>query len=309
MNDTDGPETTTHSIHLNIADLHFNISSQNFPLYLKYDTSYKQFLITRLDPSTESIDVTLRLKETLHDISHLPRIFETPESWYMLTDSSDKYIVLRPPNNPEIEALWVAKIDSNLQNVDVFCDKKRLGNGSNVEFLDNPIRYPLDQILLINFLLGKGLLIHSAGIIIKDKGYLFAGPSGAGKSTICSLFQEFAHNTIFSDDRMVVRKSGSDFLMYGTPWPGDAGIAVNDSATLHGIFFLRHAEENSIEELATQDSLDSFFKVTSLPLYDKEDLQKSLDFCEDLLQETKTYKLNFKPGREIVEDIMSIVSG
>ena len=89
----------------------------------------------------------------------------------------------------------------------------------------------------------------------------------------------------------------------------DAGIAVNDSAKLHGIFFLNHAEENSIEVLSTQDSLDSFFKVTSLPLYDKEDLEKSLDFCEDLLKETKTYKLNFRPGPEIIEDILSLISG
>ena len=75
---------------------------------------------------------------------------------------------------------------------------------------------------------------------MEGKGYLFAGPSGAGKSTICSFYQELEQYTILSDDRMVVKKSGDDFFMYGTPWSGEAGIAVNDSAKLHGMFFLRH---------------------------------------------------------------------
>ena len=309
MIDTYDSGSTTHTLHLSIANLVFNICSQNLPLLLEYDTSYKQFLVTQNDPSAVNIDISLDLKETLPDISSITRIFETPESWYMLSDSNGKYIVFQPPNNPKIDPVWLARIDSDLRHIDVFCDKVQLTDGSNMEGIANPVRYPLDQILLINCLLGKGLLIHSAGIIINDRGYLFAGPSGAGKSTICSIFQELKQYAILSDDRMVVRKSGHDLLMYGTPWPGEAGIAVNDSAVLQGIFFLTHSNENRIKELAPQESLDNFFKVASLPWYDKNDLQKSLDFCEDLLQQVKMYELNFRPGPEIVEDIISFVSG
>ena len=102
---------------------------------------------------------------------------------------------------------------------------------------------------------------------------------------------------------MVIRKSGQEYLMYGTPWPGDAGIAVNENARLHGIFFLTHSSENQIKEMDRPATLEKFFKVTSMPWYDKDDLQKSLDFCDDLLRQVKMYELNFSPGPEIIEEI------
>jgi hypothetical protein len=309
MNVTHESEANTHSIHLSISDLRFNVSSRKFPLFLEYDTTYKQFLITQAKPSALTVDVSLLLKEELPDISHLTRIFETPESWYMLYGSSGKFIVFQPPNDPERDPAWIARIDPDLHHVDVYCEKKELGGSPEKQIIDNPVRYPLDQILLINCLLGKGLLIHAAGITINGKGFLFAGISGAGKSTICSLFQDSGVNTILSDDRMVVRKSRHDFLMYGTPWAGDAGIAVNESEALQGVFFLKHSSENRIRKLTPEESLDKFFKVASLPWYDKKDLQRSLDFCDDLLKEIKMYELNFRHEPGIVKNIISFVSG
>lgn len=309
MNDIYDCGSTTRSLHLSIADLHFSISSHNLPPLLKYDTSYKQFLVAQTNPSALTVAVSLLLKEVMPDVTHLTKIFTTPESWHMLAGSNGKYIVFQPPNSPDIEPAWIARIGPDLQHVDVYCDKKFHTGSSEKQFIDNPVRYPLDQILLINCLLGKGLLIHAAGIVVKGKGFLFAGPSGAGKSTTCSIFQGIGIKNILSDDRMVVRKSGEDYLMFGTPWAGDAGIAVNESASLNGIFFLKHSSENCIRELSPRESLDSFFKVASLPWYDKKDLQKSFDFCDDLLQKIKMYELSFRQGPEIVEDILSLVSG
>jgi hypothetical protein len=309
MNDISGPQENNHSINLSIADLHFNVSSRKLPLFLDYDTSYKQFLITQAKPLVLTVDVSLLFKEELPDISNLTRIFETPESWYMLSGSSGKFIVFQPPNNPDRDPAWIARIAPDLHHVDVYCEKKKHGGSPEKQVIDNPVRYPLDQILLINCLLGKGLLIHAAGITINDKGFLFAGVSGAGKSTICSLFQDSGVNTILSDDRMVVRKSSQEFLMYGTPWAGDAGIAVNESEALQGVFFLKHSSKNRIRKLTPEESLDKFFKVASLPWYDKKDLHRSLDFCDDLLKEINMYELNFRHGPEIISDIISFASG
>ena len=227
----------------------------------------------------------------------------------MLSGPTGKFIVFQPPDDPGRDPAWIARIDPDLQHVDVYCEKKNIAGSPVSPVIDNPVRYPLDQILLINCLLGIGLLIHAAGISINGKGFLFAGPSGAGKSTICSLFQEVGINSILSDDRMVVRKKGNDFLMYGTPWAGDAGIAVNNSATLHGIFFLNQSSENYIRELSSGESLDKFFKVASIPWYDKIDLQRSLGFCDDLLKEINMYELHFRHGPEIISDIISFASG
>ena len=297
------------TIHLSIANLHFNISSQNLPVVTDYDASYKEFLATPVDPSADSVDISLRAKEDMPSITHCAKIFETPESWYMLSDTTDKYIVFQAADNSDPDPEWTARIDSDLQHIEVFCKKKGLTGSSNELGIANPVRYPLDQILLIHCLVGKGILIHAAGIVVEGKGCLFAGPSGAGKTTISDLYQNMSQNTILSDDRMVIRKPGHDFLMYGTPWPGEAGIAVNKSAALHGIFFLKHGNENHIKELSLHGFLDNFFKVASLPLYDEKDLQKSIDFCEDLLQGIKAYELNFRPGPEIIDTIKSYLSG
>jgi hypothetical protein len=113
---------------------------------------------------------------------------------------------------------------------------------------------------------------------------------------------------MLSDDRIVIVKNDHDFLMFGTPWPGNAGIAVNDSASLHGIFFLRHSDRNRINKLCPRDIMANLFKVASLPWYDNKDLQKSFDFCEDLLQKIKIYELNFRPGPEITDEIISHIS-
>ncbi len=284
------------SVQLSIGAISFRIISQDTSVNQDYDPPYKQFLTS--DTSTEAQAVSIRLlpKKDMPSLATLTKIFDTSQSWSMYSDFHDRYIVFHLPgssNKPE----WLARIDAGRHNIDIFCKNSK-----------NPVRYPLDQILLINLLVGKGLLIHAAGMVIDSKGYLFAGPSGAGKSTICSLFKDADRCTMLSDDRIVVRKTGQEFFMYGTPWPGDAGIAVNDSAKLHGIFFLKHSSENKIKKLSISETLKYFFKVASLPLYDKTDMQKSLDFIEDLLKEVRTYELHFKPGPEIVAEVLSFVA-
>ena len=63
-----------------------------------------------------------------------------------------------------------------------------------------------------------GLLLHSAGVLRDDKGYIFPGPSGTGKSTIASLAT--AKETILSDEMVVVRKREGNYLVYSTPFYG-----------------------------------------------------------------------------------------
>jgi hypothetical protein len=301
------PETQQSKALLNIGPLFFEITSQGDSIAQEYDPAYKQFLIPKDGTDEKTISVQLLQQKDMPNLASFTKVFDTSQSWSMYKDSHDKFIAFHPSNinSPE----WIARINADLQNVAVFCQTTASHTETSQQKSINPVRYPLDQLLLINLLLGKGLLIHAAGVVIDGKGFLFAGPSGAGKSTICRLFQGFNNFTILSDDRIVVQQIGQEFFMYGTPWPGEAGIAVNDSAKLHGIFFLKHSSENKIEKLSISETLKYFFKVASLPLYDKADMQKSLDFIEDLLKEVRTYELYFKPGPEIVAEVFSLVTG
>jgi len=282
---------------LSIASFNFSIQSQHTKLSSHhYDPAYNQFLSPAGNPESHPVTVRLLDKKTIPSLSSLEKQFETPRSWSLYRNADSKFIVF-PSQGSSNEPEWVARIYADLKNVDIFCE------GSA-----NPVHYPLDQILLINLLVGRGFIIHAAGAVIDGRGYIFAGPSGAGKSTISSLLLKENNVTIFSDDRIVIKKIGHEFLMFGTPWPGDAGIAVNDCARLYGIFFLSHSQDNSIKELRPGKALANLCKVTSLPWYDGVDLQESFDLCEDLLQKIKTFELNFRPGPEIIDEIISCVS-
>jgi len=294
--------------HLTIANIHLEISFRDIQFNQENEHIYQQFIIPPKDDETINIPVTILAQDPRPLIKSLKKIFDTGEAWSLYSDSKNKFIVSHLQDKNKGPA-WLAKIKPDRKGITVYCSSVGVGMQAVKNSITNPVRYPLDQILLVNFLLDTGLLIHAAGIVIDGRGYLLAGHSGAGKSTLCRLLAEQKKITILSDDRIVIKRDKQGFLMYGTPWPGEAGIAVNDCAALQSIFFLNHAESNNINELAPGEALKYLFKVGSLPWYDENDLQMSFDFCDALLQEIKTYELNFRPDPEIIETIMSFVSG
>jgi serine kinase of HPr protein (carbohydrate metabolism regulator) len=153
-----------------------------------------------------------------------------------------------------------------------------------------------------------GALLHAAGIDINGKGYIFPGKSGAGKSTITRQFAALGDTGLLSDDRIVVRKIEGGFKAYGTPWPGEAGIALNKSVPLAGIFFINHGSANRIREITPKEALARLLPVTSIPWYDREVMDRILTFCEDLISSVPIYELDFKPSVEVVDVFERFVS-
>jgi hypothetical protein len=292
---------------LTIAKINFELHSQDLPVQWENNQAYRQFITFEKEDSA-NIPVTILIEDTMPLLKPLSKTFDTDQAWAMYSDGKNRYIAqhhLDRSKGPR----YLAKIKPGFKGVTVYCSKDTVKQHQGKDILINPVSYPLDQILLTNFLVGKALLIHATGIIIEDKGYLFAGVSGAGKSTLSRMLLKNKNISTLSDDRIIIRNDEAGFFMYGTPWPGDAGIAVNNSARLHGIFFLNQSANNKINELIPQEALQYLFKVGSIPWYDKSELNKSLDFCDELLLEVKNYELNFRPGPEIVENILSFVSG
>ena len=109
-----------------------------------------------------------------------------------------------------------------------------------------PLEYPLDELLLTNWLaLGRGVETHACAVVDRDgRGYLFAGHSGAGKTTMARQWLEEAGVSVLSDDRVVLRHLDGRVWMYGTPWHGDEPLASPARAVLTRGFFLEHASAN-----------------------------------------------------------------
>jgi len=295
-----------HVFTLIIADFTFLINSRDLAIYHESAGPYRQFISTRQSNTlTDAVTVELLLEE-IPDVSRHRKIFDTKESWALYESDDKKYILFRNPGHTA-QPMWVADVDLRNRHVDVYCSNRfisKLDNGQHV--IINPLSYPLDQILLMQFLGPHGFTVHAAGAILHSDGFIFAGPSGAGKSTITTLLSNFEEFSLLSDDRIVVRKKDGQFSMYGTPWAGEAGIAVNSQVGLRKIFFLEKGGGNVIREINPKEALEKIMPVVSVPWYDKSLLTDYLDTCGKMLEHTKTYVLSFTPNPGSVDELISM---
>ncbi len=113
---------------------------------------------------------------------------------------------------------------------------------------------------------------------------------------------------MLSDDRIIIRKMDNIFKTFGTPWPGEEGIAINKSVPLSGIFFISHGSDNRIKEIDKKEALEKLLPVTSIPWYDQEIMTKILNFCEDVISNIPAYELYFKPDFEVVDVLEKFAS-
>lgn len=285
------------SLNIEIAGVNFSTICRDKVILKKSSLNYNSFIKKEQKHSDIDINISLELNN-MPDIGRLTEIFNSGESWSMFRDANDYFVVLNPPTLDK-KPIWIARIDNQVKKVNVYLNGVLSDKNANEVAVINPISYPLDQILLMYFLAQReGALIHAAGTEFNGKGYIFAGKSGAGKSTLTKQLYCINDFFLLSDDRMVVRKIKNTFKAFGTPWPGEEGIAVNKSVELSGIFFISQASYNRIEEINYQKALEKLLPVVSIPWYDRDALTKILDFCGDLISHIPAYEFHFKTDRE-----------
>lgn len=277
---------------------------QGTDLFLS-DPSYNEFLCNEIPgdigPAEISIEVSFG---QVHDIKNLRDCFETGQSWSLFRDG-DNYL-LKFQREGSGEPYMTARLSRDISQVELFCSGAFIDDEGRAE---NPVHYPLDQILLMHYLVNhEGVIAHSAGMSFNGNGYLFPGCSGAGKSTISRNLSGGDKATLLSDDRIIIRKESDTFMVYGTPWPGDAGIAVNRSAPLKGVFFLEKSSDNVIEQIDEAEALKRFMSVLSVPWYDRDSISDTLSLVSELISKVPLYVLQFKPGKEVVDTFEKYVS-
>ena len=98
-----------------------------------------------------------------------------------------------------------------------------------------------------------------------------------------------------SDDRIVVRKIGDGVKAFGTPWPGEGGIAVNSSTDLAAMLFIIHGSDNRMRALEPGAALERLFQVASIPWYNAGMRDPLLGLCEQLVKQVPCYEFAFRP--------------
>jgi hypothetical protein len=253
-------------------------------------------------------DIIARVVASSREISDKATpLFESDTDW-KIQRNEDGYSLVFGQDMPG-KRYMVIESDRLTRELTVYCTDYTLLDAYQWPVIFNPLCYPVDQLLLMNHLAMRGgLIVHAAGMVLADEAIVFPGISGAGKSTLARLSADASHRVqLLSDDRIIVRRVDDGFVAYGTPWPGDARVAVNASAELRGLFFLSRADENRIAELPPAQAIRRLFPVVSCPWYDQERLPNVLDTCERLVTSVPCFELKFCLGPEIIEMLQTFV--
>jgi hypothetical protein len=262
---------------------------------IKMSDTYKHFL------APGEPDLTLKLRVRNGDIlSFKPedKVFETGGIWNLYRRRG-KHIFNCYSEDLGLPPYKTAVIDKGFKKGDIYIDKRAEEAGFSY-----PFGYPLDEILMISLLsLGSGMAVHSCGVDLNNEGILFVGASGRGKSTIAKIWQKEKGAVILNDDRIIIRKTGSGFWIYGTPWHGDFRICANGRAPLRRIFFIKHGKRNNAARLEPIDAVARLISCSFPPLWDRKGMEFTLDLCSELAQKIPSYQLSFLPNDNIVKFI------
>jgi hypothetical protein len=295
-----------YTVHLEIAGVHFAMRSPYPVATDEMGPAYGPFL--REAPSAPGlvrVDVDLQV-EAMPRLDGLELVFESDRAWSLLR-GDDWYLKRHHPGSERPR--WLARFGGDLRRVTVYCGEGLLRQADGHVTLSNPVRYPLDQLLLMYILAhNEGILLHAAGADFGGKGLLFPGQSGAGKTTIARLLAASPMVEVLSDDRMVLRKADGNYRAFGTPWPGEAQIARNQSVPLAGVFFISHAPVDEIREMGAEEALGRLLPVASVPWYDRDVMPQVLDFCGDFLQHVPAYELLFQPTSQVADLLQRVAS-
>ncbi|HKV49490.1 MAG TPA: hypothetical protein VJN69_15455 [Candidatus Acidoferrales bacterium] len=169
----------------------------------------------------------------------------------------------------------------------------------------NALEYPLDELVTIHRLaLGEGVEVHALGVVDEfNRGHLFIGHSGAGKSTSARLWQKRPGARVLSDDRIILRCENGRTRMYGTPWHGDAGLALAESANLFGIYVLAHGTRNKLTRLPAGRAAAELLARSFVPHHSAEGLEFTLQILDRITREIPCSRFEFVPDQSALEVI------
>ena len=192
------------------------------------------------------------------------------------------------------------------KGIDFYLENKKVAiytNSKKIDAKDIFIRPILSHI----FSLSNRILLHGAGVIFNNKGYLFLGSSGNGKSTISKIFKNNGKTIVLNDDNIVLSHSNGKIVLYGTPWYSSLEEYSASSSYLNRIFCIHHSAKNTINTpCCMKDSFLNFIPNAYLPYWDIKLSQKVIVNINSVLQVHECPKLGFLPNKSIISFISSL---
>jgi hypothetical protein len=288
----------------------FSIGALKISLECDHD-SYDIFLEKALDAFAvlpfETPDIRFRIDATSPFPSLEPyrKLFtSTPDGlWTILEDRGKSHYIISLQNvEREKEPYKIIRADRSFADFIIYSRP----NEENIIF---PIEYPLADLAVSGHLnINRiGIILHSACIALRGKGYLFAGVSGAGKSTISEIWQKDSEAEVLTDERVIIREIKGELWAFGTPWHGTSEIHKNMGASIEKIFFIKQGKENRARQISKTDAANRLMVRCFPTFWNREGMQFAVDFCSRITQEKECYKLEFVNNISIMDYVKSEV--
>ncbi len=158
--------------------------------------------------------------------------------------------------------------------------------------------YAIDAVLRIAHSLvladERGFLVHAASAVRHCRAFLFAGVSGAGKTTMARLAPPDA--TVLTDEISYVRRSGPNYMAYGTPFAGElARVGANVFAPLDTLFFLVQGPVNRIEPISQLAAARELLRHTLFFAQDSELVNQVFHSALEFVSRANVARLVFTP--------------
>ncbi len=164
--------------------------------------------------------------------------------------------------------------------------------------------YSIDSVLRIvhTLLLAAegGFLLHASSAVRNNKAFLFSGVSEAGKTTIARLAP--ADVRLLTDEASYIRKTGTGYVAYGTPFAGELGRpGENISAPIEALYLLEKAAENSITPMEPAEAVRRLMRNILFFSYDEEFVRMVFDAACAFVAIVPVFKLSFFPDQRVWE--------
>jgi signal peptidase I len=276
------------ALQVRIAEICLKVSARDSDLTIRPDEATERFVVSAGRPEAEVTAGWGDPSEAGPDAL----VFDSGGVWRLYRDGDRCRFVFSTPtlgSLPYKEATFERDFTSGEIMLRRSCFESERGLW--------PLEYPLDELIVQGLLArGRGAELHACGVRDREgRGLLFVGQSGAGKSTLASLWQRIGGATILSDDRVIVRGANGRFVIFGTPWHGEAALAEPASAELAGIFFLEHRATNTVVPIAGSEAAAALFACGFPPFFDRDGLEFTLGLFEAMATAVPCQRFGFVP--------------
>jgi hypothetical protein len=164
--------------------------------------------------------------------------------------------------------------------------------------------YSIDSVLRIvhTLVLAEegGFLVHAASGVRQGRAFAFAGISGAGKTTMARLAPPDA--TLLTDEISYIRRSGSGYHAYGTPFAGElARVGANLKAPLAALYFLEKGPAGRIEPVGQAAAARELMRHILFFAHDRELVDRVFESAVEFVSRVPVARFTFAPDERAWE--------